>query len=89
LLTGELSTADVGHLVIDTWVDSDLAGDVFTSKSTSGRFIELSGLAGRGMPLTWAAQQQGGTAKHTQDAEVVSMAEGMVKDAVPIQDLLA
>ena len=41
------------------------------------------------MPLTWAAQQQGGTAKHTQDAEVVSMAEGMVKDALPIQELLA
>ena len=74
MLRGELSTEDLEHLTLDTWVDSDLAGDVFSSKSTSGRFIELSGLAGRSMPLTWAAQQQGGTAKHTQDAEVVSMA---------------
>jgi hypothetical protein len=39
MIAGELSTADYDHLILDTWVDSDLAGDVFSSKSTSGRFI--------------------------------------------------
>jgi hypothetical protein len=41
------------------------------------------------MPLHWAARKQGGTAKHTQDAEIVSMASGMAEDGIPIQDLLA
>jgi hypothetical protein len=87
-LEGELSTANLDHLTLDAYVDSDLAGDVFSSKSTSGRFIELSGLEGRSMPLTWAAQQQGATAKATQEAEIVAMADGMTKDAIPIQELL-
>jgi hypothetical protein len=89
VIQGVLSTSDIDNLTLDVWVDADLAGDTFDAKSTSGRFIELSGLAGRSMPLTWAARKQTGTAKHTQDAEIVSMATGMAEDGIPIQDLLA
>ncbi len=41
------------------------------------------------MPLTWAAQQQGATAKATQEAEIVAKADGFTNDAIPIQELLS
>ena len=89
VLTGVLSTGDLEHLKIDCWPDADLCGDIFSTKSTSGRFIELSGLEGRGMPLTWAARRQGSTSKHTQEAETVSLSTCASEDAVPIQYLVS
>ena len=88
VLTGVLSTGDRKSLKIDCWPDADLCGDIFSTKSTSGRFIELSGLEGRGMPLTWAARRQGSTSKHTQEAETVSLSTCLCEDAIPIQALV-
>ena len=89
VLTGVLSTGDQKDLRIDCWPDADLCGDIFSTKSTSGRFIELSGGQGRGMPLTWAARRQGSTSKHTQEAETVSLSTCLCEDAIPIQDLVS
>ena len=89
VLSGVLCTTDLESLNIDCWPDADLCGDVFSTKSTSGRFIELSGREGRGMPLTWAARRQGSTSKHTQEAETVSLSTCVHEDGIPIQNLVS
>ena len=40
------------------------------------------------MPLAWFAKKQKGSAAHTQEAEIVSMAVGAREEAIPIQALL-
>jgi hypothetical protein len=89
VLTGCLSTADNENVRIDYWADADLAGDIYSTKSTSGRFIELVGSEGRSMPLHWGSKQQGSTQKHTQGAETVSLASGLTEDALSLQQLIA
>ena len=56
--------------------------------STSGHFIEIVGAGDRGMPLSWAARKQGGTAQHTAEAETVSMAACLRNEAIPLQSLM-
>ena len=68
VLSGSLATNDIDSVQIVAWPDADLAGDIFTTKSTSGRWIELTGTEGRCMPLSWACKRQGATAGHTQEA---------------------
>jgi hypothetical protein len=51
VLTGSLSTADLQDVSVEFWCDADLNGDMMSSKSTSGRWIELKGNNGRCMPL--------------------------------------
>jgi hypothetical protein len=53
VLKGCLSTDDLAEIRIDFWADADLAGDLFSTKSTSGRYVELTGKQGRSMPLHW------------------------------------
>ena len=42
VLSGSLSTLDLERLELRGWPDADLAGDNWTTKSTSGCFIELA-----------------------------------------------
>ena len=51
VLTGCLSTADEFNLEIIAWPDADLNGDMLTTKSTNGEFVEIAGLDGRAMPI--------------------------------------
>ena len=37
VLNGSLSTGDLATVQVVAWPDADLAGDIFSSKSTSGR----------------------------------------------------
>ena len=40
------------------------------------------------MPVAWGARKQPKSANHTQEAEVVSMSEGLRNEALPVQALL-
>ena len=87
---GSLSTTDSQVAEIWAWPDADLAGDkLFSSKSTSGRFIEIVGANGRGMPLHWATNKQTGTALSTSDAETVSLRDCIKMEALAIQSFFS
>ena len=85
VLVGSLSTADREKIKVIAWPDADLNSDINSSKSTSGRFIEIAA-TGRSMPLAWWSRKQQCTATHMCEAETVSLAEA-VKEVIPIQDL--
>ena len=59
-----------------------------STKSTSGFFLEVRGNDGRSFPISWGSKKQGATALHTQEAEVVSMANCMRNELLPAQYLL-
>ena len=88
VLTGSLSTRDLDSLILRAWPDADLCGDVWSSKSTSGFFLELSGLEGRFFPLSWGSKRQGSTSNHTQEAETVSLSSCLRSELIPTQILL-
>ena len=89
-LHGSVSSKDKEIVEIWAWPDSDLAGDkLFSSKSTSGRFLELVGCNERGMPLHWSTHKQGGTSNSTPEAESVSLSDCMKADALAVQGLFS
>ena len=88
VLTGSLSEKDLEAIQVIGWPDADLNGDLMTSKSTSGFFLELAGLEGRGMPLSWGAKRQGSTSSHTCEAETVSLSSCLRTELIPVQHFL-
>ena len=90
VLSGQLSTEDRETAELVVWPDADLAGDKATSsRSTSGRFVELVGSDGRGLPLQWASHKQGATAMSTPDAESTSLSDCIKLDGLPLQSLFS
>lgn len=87
-LTGELASSDIGNLRLVAWPDADLAGDPSTTKSTSGFFLELQGLHGRGFPLSWGSRRQTATATCTAEAEMISLSSCLKTELIPMQSLL-
>ena len=68
--------------------DADLNGNMETSKSTSGLWVELVSADGlRTWPLAWRSKRQCSTASSTQEAETISMATGLKSEGLPMQDL--
>ena len=88
-LESVLSVGDFEIVEIAAWPDADLAGDVMSSKSTSGRFIELVGADGRRFAIHWAAHKQGSTSHSTPEAETVSLADCLRIDGLAIQELFS
>eukprot|EP00972_Heterocapsa_arctica_P059558 8783674-Heterocapsa_arctica.AAC.1 len=67
--------------------DADLQGDMETTKSTSGLWLEVRSADGaRCWPLTWRSKRQGSTASSTCEAEYISMANGLKQEAIPMVD---
>ena len=67
--------------------DADLAGDMETTKNTSGMFLELRSADGvRTWPLSWRSKKQGSTASSTCEAEYISLSTGMKAEGLPMQD---
>ena len=88
-LVSQLSTEDFKTAVLDFSPDADLAGDLSTSKSTSGMWLELVSKDGsRCWPLAWSCKKQTATSSSTCESEVVSMSSGLRKEAIPILDFL-
>jgi hypothetical protein len=78
----------LSNVELVAWPDADLCGDFMSTKSSSGFFLEVRGMNGRGMPMSWGSKKQGCTAQHTAEAEVVSMASCMRSEFLPAQFLL-
>jgi hypothetical protein len=70
---------------VRAWPDADLNGDVVSTKSTSGRFVEIAGQGGRGVLIFWGASRQGSIAANTQEAEITFLAVSLRKDVIPAQ----
>ena len=87
-LTGTLSTADLKSFKLGAWPDADFNGDVHTTKSTSGYWLEVIGDQGRRFPLCWGARRQGSTTQCTAEAETVSLSSCVKNAAIPMQHLL-
>lgn len=87
-LSGSLAVSDRQGIRLVAWPDADLNGCYLTTKSTSGFFLELVGADGRSFPLNWGSKRQGGTAQHTAEAEVVSLASCLRSELIPMQSLL-
>ena len=89
-LFGTIKTSDFNTCEIWTFPGADLNGDMETSKSTSGLWVELvSGDGLRTWPLAWRSKRQGSTASSTPEAETISMATGLKGEGLPMQDLFS
>ena len=89
-LVGQLSEKDLHSCVLVISPDADLAGDMETTKSTSGMFLELRSADGmRTWPLSWRSKKQGSTASSTCEAEYISLSSAMKLEGLPMQDLFA
>ena len=73
--------------VLDLFVDADLAGCPHTAKSTSGLWLQISGPKGTQFPIAWSSRRQGAVSSSTTEAEMISLAEGLFVEALPVQDL--
>ena len=88
-MTGSLAPVDITSVEVVAWPDGDLAGDkARSSRSTSGRFVELVAGSGRSFPLAWAHHKQGATATSTPDAETASLSDCVRLDALALQSLM-
>ena len=89
-LFGTIKTSDLETCEIWMSPDADLNGDMETSKSTSGLWVELASADGlRTWPLAWRSKRQGSTASSTPEAETISMATGLKSEGLPMQDLFS
>ena len=76
-------------MILNCYVDADLAGDRQHTRSQSGMFIELVGAQGRRWPIAWASRKQPLSAASSGAAELISLAAAMRKDILPLQYILA
>ena len=89
-LFGTIKTSDLETCEIWMSPDADLNGDMETSKSTSGLWVELVSADGlRTWPIAWRSKRQGSTASSTPEAETISMATGLKSEGLPMQDLFS
>ena len=76
----ELVSAD--DLQTAVLVDADLAGDLESSKSTLGLWLELrSADDKRCWPSSWRSKRQGSTASSTCETEMISLATARKADS--------
>jgi len=85
---GEVCCDELDSFMLDGYPDADLAGDQFTTKSSSGYFLALTSKS-CSFPLSWGVVKQGSTSQHTQEAEIVSFAYFLRGDLIPVQKLLS
>ena len=85
-LTGHLSHRDLNEVKIVAYCDSDLGGDIWSTKSTTGYWVELVGLEGRTFPLAWCSKFQKCTSTHTCESETVALAEVLKQEVLPLQN---
>ena len=89
-LIGTLSAEDLETCEVWMYPDADLNGDLETSKSTSGLWVEIRSADGlRCWPLAWKSKRQGATATSTPEAETISLATGIKSEGIPMVDLFS
>ena len=88
-LVGEPSSEDLLTAILVMSPDADLAGDLESSKSTSGLWLELrSADDKRCWPRAWKSKRQGSTASSTCEAEMISLARALKAEVLPMLELL-
>ena len=88
-LKGSLGRDDLSSLRISAYPDADLCGDIWSTSSTSGFWIELTADSGRTFPIAWGAKRQTSTSTHTCEAETVALATALKQEVIPLQILLS
>ena len=66
--------------------DSDFAGDLEDSKSTSGRTLCIFG-SHTFVPLSWMCKKQTSVSHCSTESEIISLDAGLRLDAIPALDL--
>ena len=85
----ELSSDDLQTAVLVMSPDADLAGDLESSKSTSGLWLDLRSAGDkRCWPLAWRSKRLGSTASSTCEAEMISLATSLKAEVLPMMELL-
>ena len=87
-LHGQVDSRDIDNVCIHAYPDADLCGTFDTSRSTSGGFVELSGL-NTFFPLDWFSKRQSATSHSTTEAELVAASKMLRESLIPIQSLWA
>ena len=72
----------ISELELVLFCDADLAGDRTDAKSTSGVFLCIAGPRSF-VPLTGVSKKQTSISRSTPEAEIVAMAHGLFKEAIP------
>jgi len=89
-LIGALSVQDFETCKVWMYPDADLNGDLETSESMSGLWVEIRSADGlRCWPLACKSKRQGATATSTPEAETISMATGIRSEGIPMVDLFS
>ena len=89
VIFGTLSPSDLEDLEIHVYSDADWAGDLATSRSTTGVWVELaSRKSGNTWPISWSSSRQTSTSSSTAEAETVAASHAMRREAIPAQLLL-
>ena len=81
---------DVGNTAqqyrLGMFQDSDFAGDVADSKSTSGNFWCIFG-SRTFVPISWMCKKQTSVSHSSTEAEVIILDAGLRMDGIPVLDL--
>ena len=85
-LHGQVDSLDIDNVALHAYPDADLCGTYDTSRSTSGGFVELSGL-NTFFPLDWFSKRQSATSHSTTEAELVAASKMLRESLIPIQSL--
>ena len=88
MFTGFVTTEFDGSPYIVGWPDEVLAGAATTSRSSSGHYVELCTGDQHHFPLSWSCLRQTSTSCHTCEAETVSLATCLRRQALPAQQRL-
>ena len=70
-------------LSLRLYADADFAGDSDNARSTSGNFLVLVG-PNTYFPLSWCSVKQTSTSRSTTESEVISLANGVFAEALPM-----
>ena len=77
---------DKAILLWDTFQDSDFAGDLEDSKSTSGRILCIFG-SGTFVPISWTCKKQTSVSHCSTEAEIISLDAGLRMEGIHALDL--
>jgi hypothetical protein len=80
----------VGHeggVKLNVYIDADFAGCVYSAKSTSGLWLEVS-TNGHSFPLYWQSKRQSSVARSTTESEFIAMTNGMFGEIYNMQAFL-
>ena len=68
---------DLTNMTMETYTDSDHAGDPASSKSTSGGVIRLTGSYGTCALIGFLSRRQGAVSQSTAEAEIVAVNDSL------------